>query len=283
MPPKKAKKVIIKKAKKAVIKKDAIDKDLEIVNFYELKAVQKHLPKSINPNFSKHHIGLFFNALLVGATGTGKSNSLLNLVKAFRKTFNHMYIFTRASEALYDYLQDVIDPSMLTVVYGYDEFVKFDKSKMYGQSLVIFDDFVSRGINKQQEIIDFYIRGRKLSSTIGGGCCSIYLTQSYYSVPMDVRNNCNYIFILKVPSVKNLKGIITEYGMGINTQTIKNIYDYACGGKFGYFLLLDLKESQNKIYRKNFNEYLNIADFYEADPVTKTRTKKPICDAKEAD
>ena len=66
MPPKKAKKVIIKKAKKAVIKKDAIDKDLEIVNFYELKAVQKHLPKSINPNFSKHHIGLFFNALLVG-------------------------------------------------------------------------------------------------------------------------------------------------------------------------------------------------------------------------
>jgi hypothetical protein len=246
MPPKKAVK------KKSTTKSTSV---YQPINFYELEDVKKLMPKSINPEYKNHKIGLFFNGLLIGASGSGKTNSLLNLIMMFKNTFNHIYIFTKTEEALYDHLLNKLPNDMITIKYGYKAFLDFDEKNFYGQSLVIFDDMVAE--KNQSAINEHFIRGRKLSNTKGGGCCSLYLSQSYFAVPTLIRNQCDLIIVIKVPSLTNMYRIMKEYSLGETKEQIKKMYNYACvDNKFGDFLLLDMKQTRDKVYRKNYDEYL---------------------------
>ena len=60
------------------------------------------------------------------------------------------------------------------------------------QKLVIFDDFVSE--KNQKPLIDYFIRGRHKN------CSVIYLSQSYYKTPKDIRLNCSHFVIYEFPS-----------------------------------------------------------------------------------
>ena len=49
----------------------------KMVNFYDIKDVKKLKAKTINQEYKNHNIDLFFNSLMIGATGSGKINCLL--------------------------------------------------------------------------------------------------------------------------------------------------------------------------------------------------------------
>ena len=59
------------------------------------------------------------------------------------------------------------------------------------QTLVIFDDFIS-DIQKHPIISEYFIRGRKKSASI------MFLSQSYYGTPKIIRQNVNYLVVLKL-------------------------------------------------------------------------------------
>lgn len=228
----------------------------KMINFYEQKKVKKFMPKSHNPFYKEHGISVAFRGLLIGSTGSGKTNYLLNILSQMRNTFNHIYIYTRAEEPLYDFLQSQIDDDLLTVSYDLDDCRNFNEEKYYGQSLIIFDDMCNE--KNQQIIQELFIRGRK----IAGGISLLYLTQSYYKVPKIVRLQCQYIWIIKISGIKDLKMILSEYSLGGTKENLLNMYNYCCNsGEFGNAFLIDLNTTQNKTYRKNFKEYLNIKDF----------------------
>lgn len=228
----------------------------EIINFYELKKVKKFTKTGINPNYEKHGIKVPFRALLIGSSGVGKTNLLLNIINKMAGTFNHIYIYTKATEPLYDYLTSQLSTDLLTIAYDLDSLRKFDDDDYYGQSLVIFDDMVNE--KNQQVISELYIRGRKIK----GGISLLYLTQSYFQVPKIIRIQCQYIFILKTGSNRDLKLILSEFSLNTSPQQLIKIYNYCCNsGEFGSFMLIDLVATQNKTFRKNFKEYLNLSDF----------------------
>ena len=52
----------------------------EMINFYLHKDIQKHLPKSHNPNFEKHRISLPARIGIIGNSGSKKSSTLLNFI-----------------------------------------------------------------------------------------------------------------------------------------------------------------------------------------------------------
>ena len=170
MPPKKKKKDQIIKIEK-----------YKPINFYELPAIKSKMVTVRNPNFHKHNINQYFNMLIIGSTGAGKTNILANLIYNMGNTFNHIFIFTKRTEPIYDFLIESLPEDMITIKYGYQEFVNFDENKFEGSSLVIFDDFVAE--KNQTAVSEHFIRGRKLSSVKGLGCSSIYLSQMYLRSP----------------------------------------------------------------------------------------------------
>ena len=78
MPPKK--KVIIE------------EKNNEIINYYKTEAMQPFLTEYHNPNYNYDTFDIKhpFNCIVVGSTGSGKSNLILNLIE---KTNGRLTIF----------------------------------------------------------------------------------------------------------------------------------------------------------------------------------------------
>ena len=225
----------------------------EMINFYELKGVKKFLNKSINPNYNFHNMSVPFRSIMIGSSGAGKTNLLLNILNVFPNTFNKIWIYTKAEEPLYDYLESIIPKDLIYICY--DNLKECEShlknNDFYGQSLVIFDDMCNE---KDQKIIsEMFIRGRK----VAGGISTIYLTQSYFKVPKTVRLQCQYIFIIKVSGVRDLKMILSEYNLNTTQEQLLKYYKDCCEEqKLSNFLLIDLNAPQNKTYRKNFTEYL---------------------------
>lgn len=225
-------------------------KDNKLINFYELPKVKSMDKKYINPYFKHHNITVPFRGLIIGASGAGKSLTTLNIISAMSNTFNHIYIYTKAEEKLYDYLQQQLSKDLLTVCYNLAACAEhISKDIYYGQSLVIFDDMITE--KDQKCIEELYIRGRKMA----GGISLLYLSQSYYQIPKTVRLQSQYIFIIKVSGSKDLKLILSEYSLNTSKEELVEKYKYV-SKEFNNFFLIDLQAPQDKTFRKNFSEYI---------------------------
>jgi hypothetical protein len=222
-----------------------------IINFYELDEVKAFTKKSINPNFKSHGMKVPFRSLIIGASGSGKTNIVLNLISQMKNTFNMIYIYTKnKAEPLYEFLESKIDPEFLQIREGLDELKSTEDGDYFGQTLMIFDDLC---LEKDQLCIgQMYIRGRKLQ----GGISLCYLSQSYFEVPTIIRGQSQYIFLKKIPNKRNLKAMLREYSLNTTIEQILAMYSYCIDGDFLNFLLIDL-ESPESNYRKGFNEILD--------------------------
>ena len=60
------------------------------------------------------------------------------------------------------------------------------------QKIIIFDDYVCE--KNQRDIVDYFIQGRHKN------CSIIYLSQSFYKTPKDIRLNCSHYCIFDVPT-----------------------------------------------------------------------------------
>ena len=68
--------------------------------------------------------------------------------------------------------------------------------------LIIFDDMVADMINNNKLnpiVTELFIRGRKLNISI------VFITQSYFKVPKDIRLNSTHFFIMKIPNKRELQ------------------------------------------------------------------------------
>ena len=120
--------------------------------------------------------------------------------------------------------------------------------------LIVFDDMIADMIhNKKQNSIvtESFIRGRKLNISL------IFITQSYFKVPKDVKLNTTHFFIAKIPDKRELQQITINHSPDISTKDFTNIYR-KCATEPYYFLVNDTTlVSNNPLrFRKNlFNIY----------------------------
>ena len=117
--------------------------------------------------------------------------------------------------------------------------------------LIVFVDMISDMINDKKLnsiVTELFIRGRKLNISL------IFITQSYFKVPKDVRNNSTHFFILKIPNKRELMQIAINYSSDINTKGFIEIYR-KCTDKPYSFLVIDTTLSPNNSlrFRKNLN------------------------------
>ena len=87
--------------------------------------------------------------------------------------------------------------------------------------LIVFDDMIADMINNKKLnsiVTELFIRGRKLNISL------VFITQSYFKVPKDVRLNATHFFIMKVPNKRELQQIALNYSSDIDFKDFVRIY-----------------------------------------------------------
>lgn len=230
-------------------KKDKSKSEAEIIDWYK-KIPKKYLTKQHNPNFKIHGITTPFRMLIIGGSGSGKTQTFLNILHNFSGTFQNIHLITKnKDEPLYNYLADELGDKGFEIHEGMKNAPILDNFDKENQTLIVFDDLV---LEKNQSIIEeYYIRARKLN------CSVIYLSQSYYAVPLNIRRNLTYLVIKRLQSLKDLYAILREYSLGVDKNILKKIYESSTGTKQD-FLLVDMEAEAENRFRKNFNEVFDL-------------------------
>lgn len=222
-------------------------------NYYDKKEVKKYCVKSDNPNYDLHHFDIPMRTLVVAPSGSGKSNFITNLITLFCKgkgTYDNIYIFCKSKcEPLYQYLEDKSKGS-IEVFEDLEKLPALNDLKAYNQTLIIFDDFIT-DIKKHPIIQEYFIRGRKRN------CSIMFLSQSYYGAPKLIRQNVNYLVVLKLGGTRDVSSILRECSVGISKDELMYMYKQATKDKFNVFII-NLDKSDNERYRKNFLEYFEV-------------------------
>ena len=74
--------------------------------------------------------------------------------------------------------------------------------------------------NKKRNSIvnELSIRSRKLNISL------VFITQSYFKVPKDVRLNSSHFFLMKIPNKRELQQIALDHSSGIDFKDFMEIY-----------------------------------------------------------
>ena len=226
---------------------------VELVDWYK-KMPKKYLPKQHNPHYETHHIKLPFRMIIAGNSGSGKTQTLLNLLYNMPDTFEKIFIVTKnKDEPLYNYLEDKLGKQGLSIKEGLTELPDLDALDKEQNNLIVLDDLVNEPAKQQRPIADYFIRARKKNASL------IYISQSFYAVPKLIRDNISYLIIKQVSSMKNLTMIARECSLGIDKNQLKKIYDDATKSKQD-FLMIDLEGDKDDRFRKNFDEIYEVQD-----------------------
>ena len=115
--------------------------------------------------------------------------------------------------------------------------------------LIVFDDMIADMINNKKLnsiVTELFIRGRKLNISL------VFITQSYFKVPRDVRLNTTHFFIMKIPNKRELQQIAISHSSDIDFKDFINIYK-KCTDKPYSFLVNDttLASDDPLRFRKN--------------------------------
>ena len=87
--------------------------------------------------------------------------------------------------------------------------------------LIVFDDMIADMIHNKKLnsiVTELFIRGRKLNISL------VFITQSYFKVPKDVRLNTTHFFIAKILNRRELREIAINHSSDISTKDFINIY-----------------------------------------------------------
>ena len=160
---------------------------------------------------------------------------LLNLIENQVDIIYKIYLYTRDPyDVKYQYLinirekvgidhfndpKAVIEHSndMHDVYKNIDDYNRDKENKI----LTDFDDMIAdinNNRNLNSIVTEFFIRGRKLNISL------VFITQSYFKVPKDVRLNTTNIFIAKIKNKRELQQIAINHSSDISTKYFINIH-----------------------------------------------------------
>ena len=174
-----------------------------------------------------------YRILMIGGSGSGKTNALLNLINN-QPDIDKIYLYAKDPyEAKYQFLiskrestglKHFNDPKafieysndMQDVYKNIDEY-NTDKER---KILIVFDDMIADMINNKKLnsiVTELFIRGRKLNISL------VFITQSYFKVPKDVRLN-SIFFIMKTPNKREFQQITLNHSSDIDSKDFIKIH-----------------------------------------------------------
>ena len=201
-----------------------------MINFDEYTNENKIEHNSKWPYIPDH----LYRILIVGGSRSGKTNTLLNLINN-QLNIDKIYLYAKGPyEAKYQYLinkrekvgLDHFDDPKAFMEYSNDIQDIYKNVENYNPGknrkvLIVFDDMIADMINNKKLnpiVTELFIRGRKLNISI------VFITQSYFKVPKDVRLNSTRFFIMKIPNKRDLQQIVLNHSSDIDFEDFIKIF-----------------------------------------------------------
>jgi len=234
----------------------------EIINFYD--KLPKHLKSEtkLDKHFKQHYILPNSMIAIIGGSGAGKTNSILNWLSRCSDKFYDIIIFNANStnEPLYNLLKEKIpEIQEFSDVNELPDLKSFEDDKKH-EKLLIVDDFINLPKKDMKKILDYLIAGRKSSFTV------ICQSQNYTSIPKTIVRNIHYFLLFRLNDNISINNIIRNHNTdNVDKDTFKKLYLDATKEPLNFFLL-DLK-SRDPIdfYRHGISEpassYVFISNF----------------------
>ena len=99
----------------------------------------------------------------------------------------------------------------------------------------------------QQVLKELFSRCRKLDTSL------CFLTQSYFSVPKDVRLNCTHYVIFKLNNKRELQNIAINHSSDIGYKDFARIYKNCTEESYNVWTI-DTTVPVDKRFKKNFHD-----------------------------
>ena len=178
---------------------------IEIRNLYANTPNAKRLTYK---NQKQLRIELPFRALIIGKSGSMKSNLMFNLIELIN-AWTTIYIFAKnLQQPLYESFIPAFEKDGGKIIASSDLADMPQIEDIPAKSLVIFDDLLAE--RNLTRVSDYFLRSRSL------GISLIFISQKAQgpgSTPMMIRSNCDYIFLKQMTAIKAAKRFLSEYDL----------------------------------------------------------------------
>ena len=224
-------------------------------NFYETVGKEYKQEEETYATQDQIKISLPFRMLIVGASGSGKTNMLMNLIKDMN-TWDKIYLYAKnLDEPLYKWFIDSMrkvekrtGTKILEVGNTIQSVPQVSSINKDCRNLLILDDFVTEKAKDMLVPCEFWIRARKQN------CSCIFISQSFYATPQMMRKNSDLIVLKKIATSKDLKRIAAEYSLGVDEDTLLDLYTASTRNSKFDFLLIDIGTNDPDLrFRHNYN------------------------------
>ena len=196
-----------------------------------------------------------YRKLIILPSGSGKTNYLLNSTQKGNNIVDKIFLCCKdLSEPKYQLLIEKREKPGIKNLKDPAAFIEYsnrmddiyenieERKKEKRKRKVLFDDMISHVMSNkkaQQVLKELFIRCRKLN------VCLCFLTQSYFSVPKDVRLNCTHYIIIKLNNKKELQNIAINHSADIDYKDFFKIYK-DCTKEPYNFLSIDTTQPVDK-------------------------------------
>ena len=205
--------------------------------------------------------------LIIGGSGSGKTNTLFNLINE-QEDIDKIYLYAKdLKEPKYEFLirncknagiKHLNDSKAFTersntmddIYQNINDYNPSRKRKV----LIIFDDMIADIMSnkKFQEIIkELFIRCKKVNISL------VFITQSHFYVPKDVRLNSTHYFIMKINNKRELQNIAINHSEEIDYKDFMKIYRECTKEPFNFMTIDTTLPTSNPLrFRKNLFDTL---------------------------
>ena len=208
-----------------------------------------------------------FRMLIIGPSGSSKTNTLLHLINNLHP-IDKIYLYAKdIDEKKYQFLinkreqaglQNLNDPKAF-IEYSNDMVDVFDNINDYNKNrdkkvLIIFDDMITdimRSKKFKAIVKELFIRCRKLIIS------NVFITQSYFRTPEDPRLNSTHYIQVKIDSKKELKSIAEEKSGYLDYKDFLKIYNYCTKEPYS-FMMIDTRPTARLTFKNFFDEPIDL-------------------------
>lgn len=226
----------------------------KVMNCYEYMS-EEYLPKRLpNPGFRHHNISYPARIAIVAGSGQMKTNLLFDLIKKSPNTFSKIVVvIPDHDEPIYNFLKSKLG-SQIQFFTSCAEFQidEIGDKKSNEQTLLVFDDFITQNKKTLEMCNHYFIAGRKHNISC------VFISQSYYDIPMLARKNLTYLFLKKLADEGDLQRILRNHKMGMSLQILMETYNIATQIPTDFLKIDILNPDKNKKLSHNYTDYFQI-------------------------